>query len=66
MEILELLTELALKYPDMRFNQLLILSGITISGYDFHAGTTIHDVSFYEESQDTLLRMKEKIPGRTK
>jgi len=60
LEILDILSQLAMQYPDMRLNQLLIATHIAISNYDFHNSITTYDVSFYEEPQDTLARMKEK------
>lgn len=60
LEILDILAQLTMQYPDMRLNQLLIATHIAISNYDFQNSITTYDVSFYEEPQDTLARMKEK------
>ena len=53
--ILNILTDMAQKYPDWRFNQLLQNCGVTISGEDL----------FYEESVATLERMNERLQAKT-
>lgn len=53
-EILQILNDTALKYPDMRFIQILWVLGI-INKKDF----LIED-RFYEESEETLQKIKQK------
>ncbi len=53
-EILQILNDTALKYPDMRFIQILWALGI-INKKDF----LIED-RFYEESEETLQKIKQK------
>ena len=53
-EILQILNDTALKYPDMRFIQILWTLGI-INKKDF----LIED-RFYEESEETLQKIKQK------
>lgn len=60
LEILDILTQLVMQYPDMRLNQLLIATHIAISNYDFQNSITTYDIGFYEEPQEVLARMKEK------
>ena len=53
--ILETLSELVKKYPDLRFGQILV--DCDIIEYDItDNGTEVID-PFYEESEDTLNRM---------
>jgi len=56
-KILKILTELNENWPDQRFSQLLINSGVTISSFDFETLLPLHEINFNEESDITLERI---------
>ena len=56
--ILELLEKYIDKEPTMRFNQILVATGLTQNTYDFDTGNRYNHVDFYEEPQDTLPRLR--------
>lgn len=62
LHILELLTFIAHKYPDLRFWQLLAISGVI--RYEDNVGDPIIKDGFYEESIKTLLRVEKFVEAK--
>lgn len=57
-EILQMLGEAVMKYPDLRFGQILVNLGIIEYERNTYDETLITKDPFYEESVVTLNRMK--------
>ena len=57
LQLLEILREQILKYPDQRFGQILINTEIVEMQYDYLNEHPIVKDPFYEESVDTLERI---------
>ena len=59
--LVESLKDLVLKYPDMRFGQILFNFGFIDHTYDKICGVTTIKDPFSEEPTETLKRVKEEI-----
>lgn len=57
-QIVQKLSELIIKYPDQRFGQILINYGFIETETDLKTFKTVVKDPFYEESIDTLNRVK--------
>lgn len=57
LQLLEILREQILKYPELRFGQILINTEIVEMQYDYLNDHPIVKDPFYEESVDTLERI---------
>lgn len=57
-QIVQKLSELIIKYPDQRFGQILINYGFIETETDLKTFETVVKDPFYEESIDTLKRVK--------
>jgi hypothetical protein len=57
-QIVQKLSELIIKYPDQRFGQILINYGFIETKTDLKTFETVVKDPFYEESIDTLKRVK--------
>lgn len=56
-KILKILMELNEKWPDQRFSQLLINSGVAISSFDFSTLLSLYEINYNEESSETYKRL---------
>lgn len=56
-KILKILIDLNENWPDQRFSQLLINSGVAISSFDFETLLPLYEINFNEESDTTLERI---------
>ena len=57
-QIVHKLSELIIKHPDLRFGQILINYGFIETETDLETFETVVKDPFYEESIDTLKRVK--------